>query len=168
MRYPFGVRIGGFRHVVLLALGGCLPSITDLIPSESPSPGGTVQVAMNGGAMKTTTALVSAAKDPLHIDGVSVDLTLSLTAGDATAGVTAQSVLIQPNMTVQIELSTQTRSQLEVHLSQTGCVATEGTIHLSTNDKMLVSGDFQAAGTVAGKSDTCTIAGTLKDVPLTK
>jgi hypothetical protein len=153
-----------FGLVVLAS--GCW-GVLDEATQSHVDPGGTVVAQMGAGQMRTTTALASAKSEPMKIQGASNELTFSLVAAESQGG-TAITDLMQPGSTSVLTLGSTTRNQLEVHLDGSGCVATQGTVHLMLNDSKKIAGDFDADGTVSGGTSACHMSGQLADVPVDK
>jgi hypothetical protein len=146
---------------LVLSLSGCYQEIADL--ASQPSPGGAVQAALNGSAMKQTTALAEAKAEPLTIEGGSADLTVSLIAVTNGTAITPLQTLAQPSVAMDLLIDSQNTA--EIHMNQTGCIATQGTMHFETNTDLQISGNFSGTGVVPGTKTVCSIAGTLTTVP---
>jgi hypothetical protein len=152
--------------LLLVFAGGCW-SVIDEATQSHVDPGGKVQAQMGPGQIRTTTALASAKSEPMKIQGASSELTFSLTAAQSQGG-TAITDLMQPGSASVLTIDSTTRNQLEVHLDGSGCVATQGTVHLMLNDSKNIDGDFDADGTVSGGTSACHMSGQLAGVPLDK
>jgi hypothetical protein len=139
-------------------LSGCF--IDEATAPRPPVPGGAVVAQLNGGAMKTATALAHFKATPPVIDGASNDVTISITVGDDAGGGDASALLATAGGHTTLNLSPTSRSHLEVHASGAGCVATSGVVHLDADAHLAIEGDF------AGQGSGCTIAGTLMAIPV--
>ncbi len=153
------------RLLPLFCLCGCW-DITDLAPDDGRAAAGSIQSMLNSGVAHTTTGAGTISTDPVTVQGVSSVLTFALTAGDADNGDTAKLALITHNVLIELPLSPTSRSKLEVHEDNSGCVASGGTVHLQVDDTYALSGDFEVTGIVFGGTDPCTANGTLTGVPV--
>src|SRR5437016_3292764 len=140
---------------------GCWSNFVD---APSVDPGGKVQAALAGGAVRATAAVARGKSEPMVIAGASAELTFSLTAAD-TLGGTALNDLKNAGDTTQLQIYNGSRNKLEIHLDGGGCVAITGAVNLSLNAAGHVAGSFDADGTISGGTNTCHITGTLADVP---
>jgi hypothetical protein len=142
--------------------GGCW--YEEATAPRPPDPGGAVNIQLEGHAARSTVALAHLKIDPPVLDGASPVLTVSLTLGDAVGGVDVKSALASPGGALDLQLSAAGRNHFEVHLDGSGCVATAGTAHLSTDAMNLVGGTLTATG-MTETGATCALTGQISGVP---
>jgi hypothetical protein len=149
-------------------LAGCIDY--GALIKENPKLGGTVSAAINQSEFKKTAALGHSQKAPFIVEGASDELTFSATLADDAVGVDAFTVLSKPNGMVTIQVSATSRNHLEVHLLGSGCVVDDGVLHVSTDAKGNLSGDFDGTGPAQDQGTSggrCAVDGTLSAVPVT-
>ena len=148
------------RLLVALALAasGC---ITQELLEPHVEPGGKVTAMLDGAGPITSTALGDQTKDPFSVSGFSPILTFGLVAPAA-----GTSTLSMANQAVTLALPSG-GVQLEIHAAGTGCAASSGLVHLSTDGSSNLDGDFTASGT-APDGSACSFTGTLEGVPVSR
>jgi hypothetical protein len=150
-----------------VALGACSTPWSDLVTSHV-EPGGAITASLDSGAMQSTKAMGDGHANPMTVDGNSTTLVFGLVVGEDANGKDATPELLMNNATVDLAITSTSRSKLSVYADHHGCVANQATVHLRTDGNGAISGDFQGTGIVAGGSASCAFQGMLAGVPVDK
>jgi hypothetical protein len=147
----------------VFALSGC---VLGEITASHVEPGGLITATLNGGAPVASTGLGDASKEPFSLDGFSAVLTFGLVAANDASGASVVTGTATANASLSIPITVGGKNQLEVSLDGASCVASEGTVTLTTNSSLQLTGTFSASGTLSGGTTPCTVTGSFSKVPV--
>lgn len=145
-----------------VAIPGCT-SIVDAVVDDVVNPGGKLTTTLNAQPLGEVTALASG--NPLSITGSSATFVVSMTVGDDPTGRTGFDALAKAGQQVSITIAPSTRNHLQAHFGGQSCVASSGSLMLSTDSNNDIGGTFEGSGTQSSDGTPCTLSGTLMAIP---